>query len=153
MARRLKTGANFDLLLRQLWTAEIVDNHFGIDAREIKDAYTELRKGLIKAVRKIHCSHDTVIDDLRKVHPFFKKFKTIFSLNYDLLVYWAIMATNDTKNDQMFKDCFRYGVFDKDWKKFRNKYQSETARILVSYPHGTLQFVQDKNGIKKSGII
>ena len=52
LAKRLKTGVNFELLLRQLWTAEIVDNQFKIDASKIKDAYTELRKRLIKTVRK-----------------------------------------------------------------------------------------------------
>ena len=149
LAKRLKTGVNFELLLRQLWIAEIVDDHFKIDASEIKDAYTKLRNGLIETVRKIHCSHDTVIDDLRKARPFLKNFKTIFSLNYDLLVYWAIMANEETDDGHKFKDCFLSGFFDKNWERFRTPLQNETARTLVFYPHGALQFVQVKNGTDK----
>ena len=149
LANDLKTGANFELLLRQLWTAEIVDGHFGIDTSEIKNAYTKLREGLIKTVRKIHCSHDTVIGDLRDAIPFLRNFKTIFSLNYDLLVYWAIMANEETDDGHKFKDCFLGGFFDKDWEKFRTPHRNETASTLVFYPHGALQFVQDKDGTDK----
>ena len=149
LAKRLKTGVNFELLLRQLWIAEIVDDHFKIDASEIKDAYTKLRNGLIETVRKIHCSHDTVIDDLRKARPFLKNFKTIFSLNYDLLVYWAIMASDDSKDDHMFKDCFKYQYFRKDWKEVISECSDNRSCALVFYPHGALQFVQDENGTDK----
>ena len=37
LADDLKTGANFELLLRQLWTTEIVDNQFKIDASKIEE--------------------------------------------------------------------------------------------------------------------
>ena len=149
LAKRLKTGVNFELLLRQLWIAEIVDDHFKIDANKIEEAYTELREGLIKTVREIHCSHDTVISDLRKAIPFLRNFKTIFSLNYDLLVYWAIMASNDSKDDHMFKDCFKYRYFRKDWKEVISECSDNRACALVFYPHGALQFVQDENGTDK----
>ena len=148
LAKHLKTGANFELLLRQLWIAEIVDDHFEIDASKIKDAYTELRDGLIQTVRKIHCSHDAVLYNLRNAIPFLRNFETIFSLNYDLLVYWAIMDGNDAQDKHMFKDCFNRGDFAEDWKGYRESYRGEKS-TLVFFPHGALQFAQSNSGIEK----
>ena len=144
LVETLKTGSNFELLLRKLLTAEIVDDEFEIDASKIKKASAELRTALINAVRNIHCSHEDVIPKLNIAIPFLKNFKTVFSLNYDLLVYWIIMASNDNSQGHPIKDCYNSGVFEENWEKYREKYNSEIARTLVFYPHGALQLFTSK---------
>jgi len=149
LAKELKTGENIELLLRQLWTAEAVDNQFNIDESKIEKAYSDLRNALIETVRKIHCSHADSIAELSQATAFLKNFKTIFSLNYDLLVYWAIMASNDAQSAHRFKDCFNEGYFDEEWERFRNPIGQQEKCSLVFFPHGALQFVQRNSGIDR----
>ena len=136
LSKDLKTGTNFESLLRQLLIAGTVNKGLGIKDKSstIKGSYDKLRKALIDTVRDIHCSHNDVVGDLPKAADFLKHFKTVFSLNYDLLIYWAIMHGN---NRTILKDCFNKGSFTDDWTGWRIN-----NRTLVFYPHGGLQFAR-----------
>ena len=149
LSKQLKTGAKFELLLRQLLTAKTVDGVFKIDATAINNSYVDLRSALIKTVRDIHCTRNEAEDALTKAIPFLQNFQTIFSLNYDLLIYWAMMMSNNAQTNHRFKDCFNSGYFEEDWEDYRGSYRGEKSTTLVFFPHGALQFTQSNNDIEK----
>ena len=83
-------------------------------------------------------------DQFLNIYNFMKRFKTVISLNYDLIIYWARMYGQDIKDRHSFKDCFISSSFDDDWSKFYDPISSEKSCTLVFYPHGNLVFARDK---------
>lgn len=153
LADKLKTGTNFELLLRQLYTAKIVNKELGLDTEDkVEDNYTKIRTALIETIKEIHCGHSEVECELSKRIDFLKQFNTVFSLSYDLLVYW-IINLNNRLGDGTLKDCFDKDCFDNtyfcydDWEKYRKPYSNEKTRTLVFFPHGALHLVQIENGV------
>jgi hypothetical protein len=62
----------------------------------------------------------------------------VLSLNYDLILYWALLYGNREKLGN-FRDCFHYGgsgrlVLDRNWSGYRDG--GDTT--LYFYPHGNL---------------
>jgi Domain of unknown function (DUF4917) len=76
-----------------------------------------------------------------------KHFSTVVSLNYDLLVYWALMSGNSNSRNS-FRDCFKYGKFQHDWERFRKSHNPSEKPTLVFYPHGNLALGIDCYGIE-----
>ncbi|RID97392.1 DUF4917 family protein [Simplicispira hankyongi] len=128
---------DFELVLRRLWEATLVNKALGIEPGQIEKAYQLVRSALISTVRDIHISHDDAKRHFAPMFQFMKTFDTVFSLNYDLLVYWAMMASQG-KLRRWFKDGFQEGgVFREDWETLRKPYGAD-GTTLVFYPHGSL---------------
>jgi hypothetical protein len=71
----------------------------------------------------------------------------VFSLNYDLLLYWAMMAANDAADGNLFKDCFKGdGHFEPDYEYLRRPHKNLATATLVFYPHGNLSLATDMWG-------
>ncbi len=150
---------DFELVLRLVWQASEVNSHLGIKDKDNRahDAYFLVRDCLIKSVRGIHPGYDEVSQYLPYIYRFLKKFKTVLSLNYDLILYWAMMygnsetqkeAEKESKNKcPAFIDCFDFDgkdpsnrgelEFSDNLQQFREKYDKSTS---VFYPHGNLIF-------------
>jgi hypothetical protein len=64
----------------------------------------------------------------------------VLSLNYDLLVYWAMMYGNAKIGAHWFKDCFtrRDRTFEEDFKFLAKPHGGAAGATLVFYPHGNL---------------
>ena len=86
---------NFEFILKLLLEASQVNEVLGIDDEKTRDYYYELRDALISTIRDIHPTHQSVENLLPQITDFLTGFKTILSLNYDLLVYWAMLVGND----------------------------------------------------------
>lgn len=128
---------DFELVLRRLWEATLVNKALGIEPGQIEKAYQLVRSALISTVRDIHISHDDAKRHFAPMFQFMKTFDTVFSLNYDLLVYWAMMASQGELR-RWFKDGFQEGgVFREDWETLRKPYGAD-GTTLVFYPHGSL---------------
>ena len=113
-------------------------NHLlGIEEGETFELHEELKNALIDTVRAIHPEHEQVKSQLIRIADFMTRFDTVLSLNYDLLVYWA-MLEGRAKHGNWLKDCFiQEGRFDNDYAPLREPYNAEGA-TLVFYPHGSL---------------
>ncbi|PRY70640.1 DUF4917 family protein [Halomonas ventosae] len=135
---------DFELILRIVWQATNVNKALEIDDQKTEQSYRHVRDCLIAAVRNIHPEHGAVSDKLPEIAKYMKGFKKIVSLNYDLIVYWAMMYGNELKNRHMFKDCFVGSEFDDDWSRFGDAYGNHDSCSLVFYPHGNLIFARDK---------
>ena len=58
-----------------------------------------MRTALIDTIKEIDCEYSAVEDDLKTRIAFLKQFNTVFSLSYDLLVYWIINLNNRIEDD------------------------------------------------------
>jgi hypothetical protein len=111
---------DFEAVLQALSTAEKVNKHLKMDSAEIVELYEEIRHVLITTVREVHVDYASVHSDLLAAGDFMRRFKIIASLNYDLLIYWALMLSNDVKNGHRFKDGFteEENTFRKNGRNF-----------------------------------
>ncbi|WP_439831922.1 DUF4917 family protein [Aeromonas veronii] len=135
---------DFELILRLVWQANKVNSALKIKDNATEKAYKHVRDCLIKAVRSIHPEYDEIEGVLDTVGEFLSGFKTVFSLNYDLTLYWVMMKANSNEDGHKFKDCFLHGKFDEDWDRFREPYSWQDKRItLVFYPHGNLALARN----------
>lgn len=134
---------DFELVLRRLWHAKVVNEALRIPAGRVEEAYLQVRSSLIATVRDIHISHADASPHLKPMYEYMMRFKTVVSLNYDLLVYWAAMHSKDYIG-RWFKDCFINGEFSENWKDKREPYGADGA-TLYFYPHGNLALARGKN--------
>jgi hypothetical protein len=128
---------DFELVLRSLWQAQLVNQKLDIESGRVEDAYHEVRKALIATVHECHVSFDDAHPHLPIVYQFMKQFKTVLSLNYDLIVYWAMMAGNEALGP-WFKDAFFKNSFRDNWEEVRVPYGKADGATIVVYPHGNL---------------
>jgi hypothetical protein len=147
-------GTNdFEYILRLLSQANQVNQILHIKEEHTSKLYKKLKKTLIDTIRDVHPKHEEVKNRLLPMAQFMKGFDTVLSLNYDLLVYWAMLEGND-KHGNWFKDGFIEGRFDNDYNGLYEPYLAEGA-TLVFYPHGNLIIATDHFGdemkLSKSG--
>lgn len=152
---------DFELILRLVWHAKLVNKHLGISDLKIDSAYQNIRNALIQVVKEVHCEHTQILDQLSHLYKFTKQFSTIVSLNYDLILYWIRMYGNDkniNSDGHIFKDCFiRSGKFDHNWERFRKPYgMNQTDITLTFYQHGNLCIFRDaknaENKVKRDDV-
>lgn len=137
---------DFELVLRMLWHASMINEALEIPDTRTRQAYEDVRDALIAVVRAIHVPHEDVADRLLQAAVFMSRFKTVVSMNYDVLVYWAILAGNTADPLHRFKDCFVDGRFRDDWSDLREPISSTTSTTIVAYPHGNLAIGVDVLG-------
>jgi hypothetical protein len=132
-------GTNdFELVLRRLWQAQLVNTSLSIPPGAVEEAYELVRNALIATVRDSHVKYDDAAPHFSAIWAFMQPFRTVVSLNYDLTVYWAMMAGNSALGGSWFKDCFLHGEFVENWQSRRDPLGAMTDACLVFYPHGNL---------------
>ncbi|MGY6153729.1 DUF4917 family protein [Paraburkholderia graminis] len=135
---------DFELVLRTVWQATNINAALKIEDERTKAAYLNVRESLIRAVREVHPQHAVVAERLPAINEFLKRFKTVFSLNYDLIVYWTMMYGFRIDDHHSFKDCFLDKAFADEWERLREPIRGDNAVTLVFYPHGSLALCRTK---------
>ncbi|HFI1561993.1 DUF4917 family protein [Yersinia similis] len=136
---------DFELILRIVWQASNVNKSLRIEDVRTHEAYVSIRECLIQAVRNVHPEHNEASEQLPYIYNFLKRFNTVISLNYDLIIYWTMTYGLDIKDHHSFKDCFlAKGVFAEDWQRLRSPYGDEQSSTLVFYPHGSLVLCRNR---------
>ena len=138
--------SNFEFIMRLLLQTSQVNEAIHIEDNKSKEYYYLLRDTLINTIRNIHPSYPDIKNHLIKIGGFLSNFKTILSLNYDLVVYWAMLAENERLKSQWFKDCFIDGEFEKNFNYLYSPKLPATGSTLVFYPHGNLFLASDLYG-------
>lgn len=141
---------NFELILHKLWQAKKINEILGIQNLKIDTSYAECRNSLIQVVRAIHPDYLEINnEDLVRISNFISNFSMVFSLNYDLLLYWAINIGNDRLGTNRFKDCFVLSFqnlggnfFQPDWEYLKRPFSSQEEATLVFYLHGNLSLTR-----------
>jgi len=136
--------SDFERILQKLWHTKYINEALDVENPKLTQAYNDVQKALIVTVSTIHenVSYDSVKNKLEIAADYLSQFKMVFSLNYDVLAYWAILIGNDN-NPKQFSDCFVHQVFQYNWEDFKNTYGT-----LIFYPHGNLVLGRDINDIE-----
>ncbi|MBC9904977.1 MULTISPECIES: DUF4917 family protein [Achromobacter] len=130
---------DFEFVLRRLWQAKQVNAALGIAVKEVDEAYAAVRKALIQTVRKVHVSYEEARPHLEPIYKFMRRFRTVVSLNYDLIVYWAAQLGNEALGSRYhFKDGFNKNAFADNWAMYRQSYGSVDNPTIYCYPHGNI---------------
>lgn len=127
---------DFELVLRRLWQAKLVNEALKLPRGEVEIAYENVRNALISTVRDTHVTYDDALDHLPHIYQFMQKFNSVISLNYDLIVYWAAQYGNRDLGS-WFKDCFNGTKFNDDWEMYTEPYGAAGVTVYF-YPHGNL---------------
>ncbi|MEJ2794960.1 DUF4917 family protein [Iodobacter sp. LRB] len=139
---RFSNSTDFEYVLRKLWQARLVNEALDVEAGAVEKAYKQVRLALIETVRATHVTRGEVLEQLTPIYQFMKRFKTVLSLNYDLIVYWAAMKCNNGLDNHQFKDCMIGGVLDDNWGRLRKSMKANQTVTLFFYPHGNLVLVR-----------
>lgn len=83
--------SDFELVLRLVWQASNVNRSLLIPDERTHVAYVRVRECLIASVRNVHPEYQEISEHIPAIYNFLKNFRTIISLNYDLILYWSIM--------------------------------------------------------------
>ena len=126
---------NFEEVLNHLRTASLVCEQLGHASQDVDDRYESIRDALIEAVHDHHVEWLDVDDEdrLDTIRDALLDFDTVFSTNYDLLIYWAMMNSGDPPGAG-FGDLFwnHQNAFDSlNTERFGDK-------TLVYWLHGGL---------------
>ena len=130
---RRKT-TNFEEILDSLSTAAYVDRLNGAPSKAfIASLRKNTRNGLASALQWVHVPPCRI--DLALLCKRLKKFRAVYTTNYDLIIYWSIIEDTTT-----FRDFF--------WSKRASfdpaNVSVHASRIPVLFLHGGLHLRKDK---------
>lgn len=133
-------STNFEDVLRILFHARLVDQQLGSpQAGQIEQLYTNTKNSLASAVSYAHVQ--SWFPALKNINKALRSFSNVFTTNYDLIPYWAIMYEDTWR----FKDLF--------WGEETTFDPKNTAvnadRCVISYLHGAIHLVELPNGKTK----
>lgn len=137
---------NFEEILNHLRTASLVCDQLGHASTDVDDRYDSIRDALINAVQARHVgwSDADTGDRLLNIRNALLDYDAVFTTNYDLLIYWAMMNAG-TPPGAGFGDLFwnaDYAFDSFDTEPFRNK-------TLVYWLHGGLHLYRTPAGETK----
>ncbi len=134
---------DFEIIMKQLVSAIKVLEVYETDEeliRNIADDKAILKDALIKAISTTHpdSSGSVSVEEYKFVRKFLSIFKEVYTLNYDLLFYWARNQT-DIGDSYSTDDGFRGGQLWEGYDTNQNVY----------FLHGALHIYDDGTNIKK----
>jgi len=100
---------NFEQVLAALSNAIMIDGVYNLDSHDISTSYERIRTSLVEAVHAVHIPFAQIPPEtLHSIREALLDYTFVYSTNYDLLIYWAIM-----QDPTHFKDYFFSGsLFD-----------------------------------------
>jgi len=130
---------NFEQVLASLSTAETVCKILNLDTTKIHSSYERIKLALGEAVHATHISWKEMPEvTLKKICAALRQYEFVYSTNYDLILYWAIMAEKAVG----FKDYF--------WKLQFNLANTEVWKsnnpTKILYLHGALHLYRFPSG-------
>ncbi len=142
MFDRLKT-ADFEYIMRLLEdTNKIINCYLENENLEIqnrlKSDSENLKEYLVDMITNNHPDKITEVEDNRFINTmnFIEKFEKIYTLNYDLLLYWSLIKLNEIKQTDVFRDGFGKSKEDSSEIVYKNK--ADNNRQNLFYLHGAL---------------
>lgn len=124
---------DFEQVMQALQHAAQIEDAYGEADRAtvFRNDATAVREALIHAVREVHpgISFDIPQVQRDRCGTFLRNFNSIFTLNYDLLLYWVILKMGGG----VFTDGFGLGSTDGGFRTF-----SPQAMCNTYYLHGAL---------------
>lgn len=132
---------DFEAVVRSLEDAVVVERSYGNNehATELETDAQRVREALVQAVRTTHPEHrENPALNYGNPATFLRQFEKVFTLNYDLLLYWVILEQG------RLRDGFGLGETSANGR-FRGPFR-EDAYCSVFNIHGGLHLFQDNVG-------
>jgi hypothetical protein len=134
----LKT-VDFELVMQSLQHAAQIEQAYGDATRAtlFRDDAGAVREALIRAVHEVHpgISFDIPQEQRDRCGQFLRNFSNVFTINYDLLLYWVILKMDPNP----FTDGCGLGSTTGGFRTF-----SENGTCNTFYLHGALHLFLDK---------
>lgn len=143
---------NFEIVMQQLDNFAALIDAFGSDEKlkqMVDDASRRLKESLIEAVEELHPEHVFTIPQERSnacakfLDIFLKTKGSVFTTNYDLLLYWVLMRNQILDSVDGFgrerEDPGEY-VPEEDIEYSELRWGKHRAEQVIFYLHGTLPF-------------
>lgn len=128
---------NFETVLSALASAQVVADVLGHDRSEIDARYDSIRRALVDAVHAHHVAWGSLSAATKgAIAEAMLGYSTVYSTNYDLLLYWAVNHAEGAG----FKDYFWSPSFDSNDTEIWGK----CTRLL--FLHGGLHLYSDTRG-------
>ena len=135
--RALDTS-NFEQVLSALKNSIRVNAALTINSSSPRHRYFAIKEALIHAVRSLHIPWSQMqASSLARINSALSQYQTVYSGNYDLLNYWAVMQ-NPQAFEQMFHDP------DSTFEPGNHARQSDATRMF--YLHGGMHLVKNLDG-------
>lgn len=136
--------ADFEGILNLLRNSGIVGRILEYEqfSTNVDQCYTNLKNCLIQTIGLIHIAHSDVAEKLLRLRKSLRAYSKVFTTNYDLLLYWAIMSADRGAGfiDFLWSDGCSFDGTNVEVYKY-NKGSTE-----VYYLHGALHFFETEFG-------
>ncbi len=146
---------NFEKVLNQLSEAEWLADLYGWNKTTIQKDQEDVKKALIAAIAAVHPGNqaDTPESLMVQSGEILSRFRLIATVNYDLILYWTVMAyMDDTGKRFHFKDGFRpldqYGNI-LAFHQVRPKEDGTMQKRVICYLHGAIHLTRSNGMIVK----
>lgn len=108
---------DFEQVMRHLETAELLCKIYNVDTKEIDEIrfdQEQLKESLIGVISNTHPARSSHVANgqYERAKPFILQFDSIFTLNYDLLLYWIINKTEIAPRGYGTYDGFSYDIWE-----------------------------------------
>lgn len=138
--------SDFENIMRALKDAEKIAEVYGSETsvrEKIRTDAERLKGYLVQVITNNHPEKSTSLSDLekRRCLAFIEDFDDIYTINYDLLLYWATMLNPSVTTDG-FGDT--EDSLDEGYVVYRN-----SGSYRIHYLHGALHYYDDGDEIKK----
>lgn len=134
---------DFERVLSALNTGLLVNGVLSLPTSPIEDRYDGIRMALCRAVNYVHPGYSDVgLDKLDRANSVLSQFKRVFTTNYDLLVYWAVMRDSTQFVDFFWGSGNGFNPLDVEI------FGANVNRTQVYYLHGALMIFLGSNGLE-----
>lgn len=126
---------NFEPVLSALKSAMRVNAALTVSSSSPRNRYFAIKEALIHAIRSVHIPWKLIQSaTLARLNAELQRYTSVYSTNYDLLVYWAVMHTPEHFDD-LFNDEATF-----------NLHASQATSTRVLYLHGGMHLVKNLDG-------
>jgi hypothetical protein len=142
-------SSDFETVIERLRRAADLTRMYGAEyeqlARSMEADADVVKRGLVEALSEVHPHHAGSVDEERLVacRGFLANFRRIFTLNYDLLLYWASLR-DDLGSVVARNDGFLPLTHGLTWAE-----PTTPHGMQVLYLHGAMHLYRDGDRLKK----
>ncbi|HEX8543753.1 MAG TPA: DUF4917 family protein [Pseudomonas sp.] len=127
--------SNFEPVLAALKSAMRVNAALTISSSSPRNRYFAIKEALIHAIRSVHIPWKLIeAKTLAHLNNALQQYSSVYSSNYDLLAYWAVMHAPEHFDD-LFNDEATFNL---------HAAQAKATRVL--YLHGGMHLVKNLDG-------
>ena len=151
---------DFEEVVKLLETSVAVLKQYGAISKKAEELILSdslsLKNYLVDVITNNHPEKITSILDEEYLNSakFIKEYERVYTLNYDLLLYWSTIKLKSFLNDKIVKDS-RLEIHDGFYDPHKNStdyvvFRNDKLSFEVSYLHGALHIYDKKNEIIKN---